>query len=165
MKTLTLIRHATANNRQISQADSERSLSEIGRLEARNIAQQLQKRGGLPDYLLCSPTKRTRQTAAILCQTLHLSSRIIHVDDILYSGDLEAILSCLQGLKMAQQLFVIGHNPNISHLAHCLCKASQGIMLPPAGVICLEFSTISWNTLSQVLGRLLFFTEPDHALC
>jgi phosphohistidine phosphatase len=165
MKILTLIRHAAANNKQISQADSERSLSTMGRFDGENIAQQLKRRNCLPDYLLCSPAKRTVQTATILCQTLQLNPKLIKIDNAIYSGDLEAILNSLYGLTTGQQLFVIGHNPTLSDLAHRLCDASKTIILPPAGVISLKFAIKSWDALLKISGKLLFFIKPNHEPC
>jgi phosphohistidine phosphatase len=164
MKTLILIRHATADNEKISQPDSDRNLNELGQLQAKSIAEQLQQKNCLPDYLLCSPANRTRQTATILCQTLKLNpDALLSIDEILYSGSLEQILSTLCDLTIAsERLFVIGHNPNLSWLAHRLCSASNTITLPPAGVIGLEFAIKSWQELSKAQGRLLFFLEPNH---
>ncbi len=161
MKTLILIRHATANNKQTSQTDNERNLSGTGQLEAENIAQQLQQRNCLPDYLLCSPAKRTLQTATILCQIFKLNSSLIKIDNTIYSGDVNDILRRLRCPTMAKQVFVVGHNPNLSWLAHYLCGISKTIILPPAGVIGLEFAIKNWDELSTS-GKLLFFIEPKH---
>jgi phosphohistidine phosphatase len=163
MKTLVLIRHAMANNKQVSQHDSMRTLNELGELQAKNIAEQLKKRNYLPDYLLCSPAKRTLQTATILLHTLKLNPALIEIDNTLYSGDPEEILSSLCILTKPKQLFVIGHNPILSELAHRLCSFTKTIILPPAGAIAIELPINSWDELIKTQqGRLLFFIEPDH---
>jgi phosphohistidine phosphatase len=162
MKTLILIRHATANNTRVSQQDRARNLSELGRFQAQAIAKQLKQKRCLPDYLLCSPTHRTLQTATLLCHTLQLNPDLIKINDTLYSGDTEAILATLCCVKTAQQLFVVGHNPNLSWLAHLLCNSTKTITLPPAGVIGLEFAIENWCELAKIQGRLLFFIEPNH---
>lgn len=164
MKTLTLIRHATANNKQTSQQDSERTLNPLGQLQAKNIAEQLKQKDFLPEYLLCSPAKRTLQTATVLCQTLQLSTQLIKTDNTLYSGDVEEILTHIGCLTTPKRLCVIGHNPNLSWLAHYLCHATKSINLPPAGVIGLEFEIKSWDELAKIPGKLLFFIEPSHEL-
>lgn len=161
MKTLTLIRHATANNKRVSQQDNARNLSELGRFQAQDIAKQLKQKNCLPDYLLCSPANRTLQTATLLCHTLQLNPEIIKISDILYSGDADAILSTLHRID-SQQLCVIGHNPYLSWLAHLLCNSTKTITLPPAGVISLAFEIENWSELTNTQGRLLFFIEPHH---
>lgn len=162
MKTLVLIRHATANNIRVSQQDHARNLSELGRFQAQDIAEQLKQKHCLPDYLLCSPANRTLQTATLLCHTLALNPDIININDILYSGDSDDILSTLSCVTEAQQLFVVGHNPHLSWLAHLLCSSTKTITLPPAGAIGLEFEIENWSELTQAQGRLLFFIEPHH---
>lgn len=161
MKTLTLIRHATANNKRVSQQDNARNLSELGRFQAQDIAQQLKQKNCLPDYLLCSPANRTLQTATLLCHSLQLNPDIIKISDILYSGDADDILSALHGVD-SQQLCVVGHNPHLSWLAHLLCNSTKTITLPPAGVISLAFEIEDWSELIKAQGRLLFFIEPHH---
>jgi phosphohistidine phosphatase len=162
MKTLILIRHATANDQTLSQQDSARTLSALGQRQAENIAQQLKKKNYLPDYMLCSPAKRTQQTAQILNQTFKLNPDQLEIENILYSGDPDEILNNLSHVTTAKQLFVIGHNPNLSWLAHRLCSASNTIILPPAGVIGMQFEIQNWNELTRKPGRLLFFIEPNH---
>ncbi|WP_218814040.1 SixA phosphatase family protein [Rickettsiella endosymbiont of Dermanyssus gallinae] len=161
MKTLTLIRHATANNNRVSQQDNARNLSELGRFQAQDIARQLKQKNCLPDYLLCSPANRTLQTATLLCHTLELNPDLIKISDVLYSGDAHDILSTLRCVD-SQQLFVVGHNPHLSWLAHLLCNSTKIINLPPAGVISLEFEIDHWSVLTEAQGRLLFFIEPHH---
>ena len=162
MKTLTLIRHATANNKRVSQQDNARNLSELGRFQAQDIAKQLKQKNCLPDYLLCSPANRTLQTATLLCHTLQLNPELIKISDILYSGDTNDILNALHEVTTAQRLFIVGHNPHLSWLAHRVCSGTKTINLPPAGVISLEFDIENWSELTEAQGRLLFFIEPHH---
>lgn len=166
MKTLTLIRHATANNKKISQQDKDRSLNELGLFQAKNIALQLKKNRCLPDYILCSPTKRTIQTASIICETLQLNLSL-KTDNIIYTGNLDDILNLICCLTTPQQLFVVGHNPNLSYLAHHLCNTAikmDGLpnLLPPTGAVSLEFNMENWNELEKTPGKLLFFIKPHH---
>ena len=159
MKTLTLIRHASANNKRVSEQDNARNLSELGKFQAQDIAKQLKQKNCLPDYLLCSPANRTLQTAMLLCHFLQLHPDFIKISDILYTGDANDILSALPGVD-SQQLFIIGHNPHLSWLAHLLCNSTKTINLPPAGIISLAFEIEDWSELTKAQGRLLFFIEP-----
>lgn len=162
MKTLTLIRHATANDKQISQRDRDRELSELGRFQAKNIAKQLKQKNSLPDCLLCSPAKRTMQTATIISKALQLDS-VIQTENTIYAGDLDEILNVLYCLTVPKHLFVIGHNPNLGYLAHYFCAATNFLpSLPPAGVVSLQFDIENWHELKKTTGKLLFFIKPAH---
>ena len=165
MKTLTLFRHATANNKQLLQHDSDRKLSELGQLQAKSVAMQLRQKNCFPDYIICSPTKRTMKTATILCDLLQLNPPF-KTDNTIYTGDLEEILAILSCLRTPCHLFLVGHNPIISCLAHELCNAATKMhlpnFLPPAGVVSLEFDMENWDELEKTKGKLLFFIKPDH---
>ncbi len=162
MRNLTLIRHASANLQQAYQSDKDRCITDMGRQQIENIAEQLQKKGGFPDYLLCSPAMRAVQTAEILCQKLKINPKVINLNAKLYSGDLKDILCTLCTPNTSRQFFLIGHNPNLSYLAHKLCPATQSIILPAAGVISFRFDIKNWDDLLTTQGELLFFIEPSH---
>lgn len=165
MKTLTLVRHATANDKHESQQDGDRKLSERGQLQVQHIAKQLKRKNCLPDYLVCSPAQRTLQTATSLCQTLKLATHLIHVDSVLYSGSVKEILDHVRSLEIEyQHVFVVGHNPTITELAHYLCQATKKIVLPPAGVVNLKFAVKNWQALTTMPGELLFFLGSDDEL-
>jgi phosphohistidine phosphatase len=160
MKTLVLIRHAAAADKKISQADSDRSLTTIGQRQAKHIAKQLKAKNCLPEHLICSPAKRTLQTALVVCHVLKLSPHVLEIDNSFYSGDVETILNrlhdCLTSINL---LCVVGHNPTLTYLAHQLCAETQTIILPLAGIIALRFEIKNWYELPKKQGNLMFFTS------
>lgn len=160
MKNLILIRHADTHPQQPVQDDKQRQLTSKGHHQIKNIAQQLKELECFPDYLLCSPAKRAIQTSKILCQQLNIDSALIHTDSRLYRGELVDILPTLRSCT-ARKLFIIGHNPTISSLAHLLCSATKPIIFPTAGVISLEFNIEDWSNLSVDQGKLIFFIKPS----
>lgn len=162
MRDLTLIRHASANLQQACQFDKDRCITDMGRHQIEDIAEQLQKIRCFPDYLLCSPAVRTVQTAEILCRELNINPKIIHLNAKLYSNDLKDILCTICVPNTSRQFFLIGHNLNLSYLAHKLCSETKSIILPTAGVISLRFDIKNWDDLLTTQGKLLFFIEPSY---
>jgi phosphohistidine phosphatase len=162
MKNLTLIRHAATHTQQVFECDKDRNLTERGHHQVENIAQQLQEMKCFPDHLLCSPARRTMQTATLLCEKLKINPTTINLNTTLYAGDIEDILESLYSLTLYRQVFLIGHNPILSGLAHKLCSITKSIILPTAGVISLGFDIKSWDDLLIQQGKLLFFIEPLH---
>lgn len=112
--------------------------------------------------ILCSPAKRAVQTAQLLCKKLEINPKLINLSPILYSGDTEAILKSISSQNLSNHVFIIGHNPTLSCLAHKLCPSTNSIILPTAGVISLSFDIINWDDLLTQQGKLLFFIEPKH---
>jgi|EndMetStandDraft_7_1072992.scaffolds.fasta_scaffold08668_2 phosphohistidine phosphatase len=162
MKNLTFIRHAETYPTQDFESDRDRILTPFGLHQIENIAKQLIEKKFLPDYLLCSPAKRAIQTAQLLCEKLKINPRLLKISPKLYSGDTKIILQAFFLLNLAQRAFIIGHNPTLSYLAHKLCLTTKSIILPPAGVISINFDIEKWNELLTRQGTLLFFIEPEH---
>lgn len=162
MKNLTFIRHAETYSQQAFESDKDRALTPGGLRQIKNIANQLIEKKFLPDYLLCSPATRAIQTAQILCEKLKINQSLLKINPILYSGDIKTILEAFILLNLAHQAFIIGHNPTLSGLAHKLCSSTKSIILPPGGVISINFDIKKWDDLLAKQGTLLFFIEPGH---
>src|SRR5215208_2840394 len=62
MKTLLLLRHAKSDWEIPSMRDIERPLAKRGRKAAPRMGKALRDKGVAPDYILCSPAVRARQT-------------------------------------------------------------------------------------------------------
>ncbi len=160
MKNLTLIRHAETNPQQIFESDKDRILTQRGLHQIENIAKQLKEKKCIPDFLLCSSARRAIQTAQLLCEKLEINPKLIKINPILYSGNIEDILKSFFSLSLSQHAFIVGHNPTLTSLAHRLCPTTKSIILPTAGVISLAFDTLIWDDLLIKQAKLLFFIEP-----
>ena len=62
MRELILLRHAHAEPATPGQSDLDRPLSPQGLAEAESAARWLKEQGLVPDRVLCSPARRTRET-------------------------------------------------------------------------------------------------------
>jgi len=62
VRELILLRHAHAETAAANQADTDRPLSRQGIAEAEAAGQWLKEHGYLPDRVLVSPSRRTRET-------------------------------------------------------------------------------------------------------
>ena len=161
MKNLTLIRHAETHPQQILESDKDRALTQRGLHQIENIAKQLKEKKYLPDYLVCSSATRAIQTAQFLCEKLEINPKLINLNPVLYSGDIEDILKSFSSLNLSHHACIIGHNPILSSLAHRLCPTTKSIILPTAGVISLGFDAKTWDDLLIKQGKLLFYIEPQ----
>ena len=62
MRELILLRHAHAEPAAPGQADLDRPLSAEGLAEAESAGRWIKDNGWVPDCVLCSPSRRTRET-------------------------------------------------------------------------------------------------------
>ncbi|MGO3517579.1 MAG: SixA phosphatase family protein [Acetobacter cibinongensis] len=123
--TLLLLRHAEAASPPMGDfsetADRARPLTAAGQATAQRCGLWLRQKGLSPDYVLCSPALRTRQTlAGLLPFLMPLTTEPVFCPDI-YEAPPEALLAQIQKAPpQARSVLLVGHNPGISALARML---------------------------------------------
>jgi phosphohistidine phosphatase len=118
-RTLVLLRHAKAE-RPTGHSDVERPLTERGHADAGAAGAWLAAHGYVPDLVLCSTAKRTRQTWHGVALALP-SAPAVRYEKKLYAGGAREMLSVVAAAKDdARTVLVIGHNPAVSELSALL---------------------------------------------
>lgn len=108
---LWLVRHGKAEDKAFGTPDSERSLIEKGKKQARKMSRYLLEAAeGKTIQFWSSPLKRARETTKILMKPF---DGVSHVQDEIASGDLESLL-ILWGKNNAEIQVVVGHEPFLS---------------------------------------------------
>lgn len=109
MARLLLMRHAKSS--WASQGgDHARPLNERGFAAARLMAERLAGDGLLPDRIVCSTARRTRQTLLPLVEQIEGTCEIV-LSPLLYQGS-EDYVDVIRALHDgAETLMLIGHNP------------------------------------------------------
>jgi phosphohistidine phosphatase len=125
-RTLVLLRHAKAEPLGAA-ADAGRPLTARGRADAAAAGDWLRAQGLVPDLVLCSPARRTRETwhavAAALAERAPATNVIY--DPELYGASPDQVLELICGIDAdVATLLLIGHNPTMSTLS---------VLLDPAG--------------------------------
>ena len=124
-RTLVLLRHAKAE-RPDGLPDHDRPLTDRGHADAAAAGAWLLASGHVPDLVLCSPARRTRQTWHSIAIALGgAGSPTVQYERDLYDGDADAALQIVAAAKQAQSILVIGHNPVISQLSVLLDRDGQ----------------------------------------
>lgn len=155
-----LMRHATAVERLGGAIlnDSQRPLTDDGRAEARLMANALKKLNAKPNMVVSSPLTRTRQTAEIIAEVLGIEGEIKIADGLAPGGSSSEVFKNLKKLVPVDDLFLVGHEPDIGRLAADLMLAGPEMMLPfkKAAVIRVDVQDLppSWP------GTLKYFLSP-----
>ena len=115
MKRLILMRHAKTEPWDHGIEDAARILLPRGHGDARLIAAELVRRDWLPDRILISSARRTRETWKFLAETIPTTETKV-LDELYLAGthDLEKAISKNED---AQTLMLLGHNPGLHDLA------------------------------------------------
>ena len=125
-RTLVLLRHAKAD-RPNGVADVDRPLTDRGHADSAAAGAWLAKQGYAPDLVLCSPSKRTRQTwHSVAVALARAASPTVRYERELYDGGAEDLLKVIQTADPAARVvMVIGHNPSVSLLSELLDSDSE----------------------------------------
>ena len=102
---LILWRHAEAHEAAPGEDDMSRSLTPRGERQAIRMAQWLERQLPEGTRILCSPAKRTEQTAMALGRKYKLSSAITP------QGTADMLLTAVQWPSSKNTVLVIGHQP------------------------------------------------------
>lgn len=162
-KKLILLRHAKSSWNDAALSDFDRPLNKRGLRDAPDMANRLQARGCVPDKVLCSPAKRTQETAEIIFDSLQLNKQRLEYVDTIYEaspGDLMAAIA--QQDDATIQLMIIGHNPALEYLASML---NQGDRLTMATCAVCEFDideNACWKDFTAARIELAYHDFPKN---
>lgn len=118
MRELILLRHAHAEPASPGQADIDRPLSPHGLAEAEAAGRWLAAQGLLPDRVLCSPARRTRETLeSVLAITGYAEQRL---EPSIYDATAGTLIGLLEEQHEVDRLMLVGHNPGMERLVALL---------------------------------------------
>ena len=164
-RRLILLRHAKSDWPDVP--DQERPLAKRGRRDAPVVGRWLRRHGYLPDTVICSVARRTRQTWDRVAPELG-GSPSVTFEPRAYAASALTLLYLVRELPATSRAaLLIGHNPAIEELATHLSEAldaegappAPGLRFPTAAVAVLEFRG-DWPDLAPGQARLLDYTTP-----
>ncbi len=159
VKTLLLMRHATASAAAPGQSDFDRPLSPTGQADAARIGRWLVEQGPLPSLVISSSARRAIQTAAAVMDASQYGGAWEQAPS-LYDATLGEYFSLLQQVPAEHDgVLVVAHNSGIEELVTALSGAST--TMAAGALASLELPLESWPALNPgVRGRLLQNIRP-----
>ena len=140
MRELILLRHAHAQPPDGAQADIDRPLSPDGIAEAQAAGKWLVEHNLVPDLVLCSPSRRTRETLEIVCaKTGYCEQRI---EDDIYDATPGTLIGLLDEFRDVGRVMLVGHNPGLEQVVALISSGQSGDYrgMPPAGIAVLHMA-------------------------
>lgn len=165
VRRLAVLRHAKSAWPD-DVADVDRPLAERGRRDAPEAGRWLRDRGLLPDRVVCSPARRTRETWNLVAAQW---DRVppVDFDARVYGAGTDGLVQLVRGLDpRAVTVLLIGHQPAVQELVLRLATDAAGAELdrlrekfPTSGIAVLELDG-PWSGLREGAARLVDFIVP-----
>lgn len=160
-KILYLIRHAEAESPESGTEDFSRHLTAQGLIDAARMSRELEQRGVRPDFWLCSPSERTRNTFRAFSSHFSPAVAQTRFEEPLYNGTPAAYLAAIRSLPAeAGTVLLIGHNPAITQVAEFLTHHDIGTV-PTGGVVGVELGISDWADVAEKSGKMIFYDSPE----
>jgi len=167
MKQLFLLRHAKSSWSSPGMQDAARPLSGRGEAAARLMGGYMARHSLVPERVLCSPARRTRETWAAIAAKWPVDLDVVF-DQRLYEATPQTVLSIVRDQDdAARTLLVIGHNPGLQEAAELLIAAGDVELrerlrekFPTAALAVIDFTIDKWNTIHERSGRLDRYISP-----
>ncbi|HKQ31223.1 MAG TPA: phosphohistidine phosphatase SixA [Burkholderiales bacterium] len=159
---ILLIRHGKAEDRGLisslsSKKDALRALTQTGKRDMRKAAKGLRKLAPDIDVLLTSPLVRARETAEIVAKVFGVKD--VTEQPLLSPGtDLVALLQTLPSYPDDATIALVGHEPDLGHLAAMLLtgKKAEFVVFKKGACALIEFDA----KLAAGRGKLSWLFQP-----
>jgi phosphohistidine phosphatase SixA len=157
MHELILLRHAEAVPIETSGDDQQRPLSTRGEQEAQAAGLWLAAHRIRPERVLCSPTRRTDETARLALAALD-AAPIPQMAAEIYDASPGELLALLDQHGDAGTVMLVGHNPGIERLVALLVEGRSDEFrgMPPGALAVLHLD----GALEPGNARLDAFWSP-----
>jgi phosphohistidine phosphatase len=166
MRTLLLLRHGKSDWKQQASEDFDRPLNDRGRHAAGRIGRWMKEHHLDPEWVVCSPAARTRETLARLRSHLPIPDTLIDFDDRVYLADLPTLLALLAHCPQdMSNILLVGHNPGMEQLLEYLCGpnlplSAQGKLMPTATLAQIALPD-DWRALAVRSGKVVQIIRPE----
>jgi phosphohistidine phosphatase len=164
---LYILRHGIAGDRdEWTGDDRKRPLTDAGRQEMREVAQGIRSLDLKLDTLITSPLTRAKETADFVRKAVRPTT--YDSSELLAPGcDLKALGDLLSEYPKAQELMIVGHEPDQSELiAELIGGAGQHprIQMKKAACCCIKLGSSTGGSAGLKLagkGQLIWHLPPQ----
>ncbi|MBA3859042.1 MAG: hypothetical protein C0507_19215 [Cyanobacteria bacterium PR.3.49] len=158
-KTLYLFRHAKSSWDDPALTDFDRPLNKRGEKAAPLMGKVMRARDVCPSIIICSPAKRTRQTAKLALKKAGLDEAEIVFKNDLYLATTGGLLEIIHKTDdLLSTAMLIGHNPGLSELVYLLTGVEEAF--PTAALACLRLNVAHWKDVRTGCGKMEWIVRP-----
>jgi len=162
VKHLMLLRHAKTRPADPGVADRDRPLADRGHRDATLMGKAISDEP-LPDTILCSPARRTRETMADLISQFASEPKMALVEALYEPAGATYLDAIAAHGGDAKRLLIVGHNPAIQATALALVGGSGtklAAKFPTCALAIIALKDGDWSAIKPGKGRLVSFRRP-----
>lgn len=167
MLTLTLFRHAKSSWDHANLTDFDRPLNERGEHDALIMGRYLAEHKLIPDLVMCSAARRTRQTLDLASADWPVKP-LTEYSEALYLATTDTMLGLLRNLEgHPAHVMIIGHNPGMHSFAMNMAGTGEAdaryalsSKYPTAAIASITFDAENWPDVRSGKGTLRLFITP-----
>lgn len=146
MRTLLLMRHAKSSWSDPELTDHQRPLNGRGRRAAARMGRLLVDEDLVPDLILCSSSRRTRETVDLMQAEFANVCPVVSTDELYHASPQHITGEIAAADDEISRLLVVAHNPGIEEL---MAEWSGEERRVPTGAIAeYELPISTWAQLS-----------------
>jgi len=161
-RKLILMRHAKTKEAEPGQTDYERMLTIRGLRNTTEMAEKLQGEKLIPDLIIASPARRTRQTAEGIAEVLGYDKDKIKWAKKLYNGtptELEEVI--YESDDAAYTIMIIAHNPGITDLLNGLSPAFEIDNMQTGAIAAANVDADKWSAFATANKQVFLYAYPN----
>jgi phosphohistidine phosphatase len=151
---LYLVQHAKATLKDV---DPERSLTEAGKKDVRNVSNFIKPLNLSIDYFWHSGKKRAEQTAKVLGEVVEVRKEMTAREGLAPNDDVAAIKDEI--ISCGKDIIIVGHQPFVSKLASLLLTGSElsgTVAFRQGGIVCLNcYQENQWQIDWMIIPELI----------
>ena len=160
MKTIYLLRHAKSDWANADLNDYDRPLNKRGKNDAPEMGKKLKELYVIPELIISSPAKRTRQTIKKICEKINYPFNNIIFDESVYLSSLKNLITLVNAIDdNYKTVLLVGHNPGITMLNNYLTEDYID-NIPTCGFVEINMEIDHWNEIIQGVGIKKYFIYP-----
>ncbi|MBN2338527.1 MAG: phosphohistidine phosphatase SixA [Acidobacteria bacterium] len=137
--------------------DDDRPLTEAGIAKMNKEAKGLLRLIAPPDLVLTSPLRRAAETADIVARAFSIERRVDVCAELLPGASMNRLIQHLAGIGKASSILLVGHQPDLGHLAaYLLGSAAPLVEFKKGSLACIRTGALA----PKAEGRLLWLLTP-----
>ncbi len=160
-RTVVMIRHAKSSWANPLQSDFDRPLNDRGKKDAPAMGERLKTLNLIPDLIISSAAKRTKQTAKSIATAVGYNIADIKWEEKLY----HCIPSVFEELiyevdDRVKTIFIVAHNPGITEFVNQMSADFCIDNMPTCAIAAAHVDTEEWSGYSTSKKTVFLFQYP-----